>query len=105
MHAVERNRRKRSNAQNGSDIEGIKPARNFDWRTTDQEEIELRQRRALEEQPRIRNLEPAWRIFSQFEVISRSGMTYSVELRSLAERVFSCTCTDFRINGLGKGRF
>ena len=28
-------------------------------------------------------------------------MTYSVELRSLAERVFSCTCTDFRINGLG----
>jgi SNF2 family DNA or RNA helicase len=101
MHAVERNRRKRSPAQSGSDIEGIKPARNFDWRTTDQEEIELRQRRAFEEQPRIRNLEPAWRIFSQFEVISRSGMTYSVELRSLAERVFSCTCTDFRINGLG----
>ena len=101
MHAVKRNRRQRSLAQNGSDIEGIKPARNFDWRTTDQEEIELRQRRALEEQPRIRNLEPAWRIFSQFEVISRSGMTYSVELRSLAERVFSCTCTDFRINGLG----
>ena len=101
MHAVERNRRKRSPAQNGLDIEGIKSARNFDWRTTDQEEIELRQRRALEEQPRIRNLEPAWRIFSQFEVISRSGMTYSVELRSLAERVFSCTCTDFRINGLG----
>ena len=101
MQAVERNRRKRSLAQNGSDIEGIKPTRNFDWRTTDQEEIELRQRRALEEQPRIRNLEPAWRIFSQFEVISRSGMTYSVELRSLAERVFSCTCTDFRINGLG----
>src|SRR5271165_3414206 len=101
MHAVERNRRKRSLAQNGSDIEGIKPPRNLDWRTTDQEEIELRQRRALEEQPRIRNLEPAWRIFSQFEVISRSGMTYSVELRSLAERIFSCTCTDFRINGLG----
>src|SRR3984893_5216064 len=101
MHAVERNRLKRSNSQNGSDIEGIKPARNFDWRTTDREEIELRQRRALEEQPRIRNFEPAWRIFSQFEVISRSGMTYSVELRSLAERVFSCTCTDFRINGLG----
>ena len=28
-------------------------------------------------------------------------MTYSVELRSLAGRSFSCTCTDFRINGLG----
>jgi hypothetical protein len=28
-------------------------------------------------------------------------MTYCVELRSVAERIFSCTCTDFRINGLG----
>ena len=36
--------------------EGIKPARNFDWRTTDQEEIELRQRRAREEQPRFETL-------------------------------------------------
>src|SRR5208283_4561411 len=74
---------------------------NFDWRTTDEEEIELRRQRARDEQPRIRNLEPAWQIFSRFEVISRSGMTYSVELRSLAGRIFSCTCTDFRINGLG----
>src|SRR5260370_30461197 len=99
MQAVEQNRRKRSLAKNGSDIEGIKPARNFDCRTTDQEDIELRQRRALEEQPRIRNLEPAWRIFSQFEVISRSGMTYIAQLRSLAQPVFSCTCPDFRIHG------
>src|SRR6516225_3566233 len=78
-----------------------KLTRSFDWRTTDQDEIELRQQRAREEQLRVRNVEPAHRIFSQFEVNSRSGMTYNVELRSLAGRAFSCTCTDFRVNGLG----
>src|SRR5271166_3777702 len=103
MEAVERKRPKKRLAENGSgsDDERSKLPRNFDWRTTDEEEIELRRQRARDEQPRIRNLEPAWKIFSQFEVISRSGMTYSVELRSLARRIFSCTCTDFRINGLG----
>src|SRR5271169_875628 len=85
---------------NGPEGEIAKLTRTYDWRTTDQDEIRLRQQRAREEQPQIRNLDPAHRIFSQFEVISRSGMTYSVELRSLAERIFSCNCT-FRINGLG----
>jgi hypothetical protein len=103
MEAVERKRPKKRPAENGknSDDERSKLPRNFDWRTTDEEEIELRRQRARDEQPRIRNLEPAWQIFSRFEVISRSGMTYSVELRSLAGRIFSCTCTDFRVNGLG----
>jgi hypothetical protein len=101
MHPVERKRPERHLAHNGSENDGAKLIRSFDWRTTDQDEIEVRQQRAREEQPQIRNLEPAWRIYSQFEVISRSGMTYNVEVRSLAGRVFSCTCTDFRINGLG----
>jgi hypothetical protein len=87
--------------RNGSGEEISKLTRSFDWRTTDQEEIALRQQRAREEQPRIRNLEPDQRIFSLFEVVSRSGMTYSVELRSLKPRAFSCTCVDFRANGLG----
>ena len=30
-----------------------------------------------------------------------SGMTYQVEIRDLASRSFSCTCPDFRCNGLG----
>jgi SNF2-related domain/Helicase conserved C-terminal domain len=83
------------------EAEVAKLTRTYDWRTTDQDEIRLRQERAREEQPQIRNLDPAQRIFSRFEVVSRSGMTYNVELRSLAGRIFSCTCTDFRINGLG----
>ena len=28
-------------------------------------------------------------------------MTYRAEIRDVASRQFSCTCTDFRINGLG----
>ena len=32
---------------------------------------------------------------------SPSGRTYQVEIRDLMVRQFSCTCTDFRISGLG----
>jgi len=101
MNAANQKRKKKHAGDNDSDGEIAKLTRVYDWRTTDQDEIRLRQQRAREEQPQIRNLEPAQRIFSQFEVLSRSGMTYTVELRSLAGRIFSCTCTDFRINGLG----
>src|SRR5206468_12806391 len=101
MQAVELDRKNTRAADNGSNGESIKLRRSFDWRTTDQDEIELRKLRAREEQPCIRNLEPAHQIFSRFEVNSPSGMTYSVELRSLSRSVFSCICTDFRINGLG----
>src|SRR5690606_19665225 len=40
-------------------------------------------------------------IFSDFAVGSPSGLTYRVEIRDVARRQFACTCTDFRINGLG----
>jgi hypothetical protein len=101
MNASNQKREKIDAGKDGSNGEIAKLTRAYDWRTTDQDEIKLRQQRAREEQPRVRNLDPAHQIFSQFEVVSRSGMTYSVELRSLAGRVFSCTCTDFRVNGLG----
>jgi hypothetical protein len=101
MHTVALKRAEKHVAQNDPDRETRKLARSFDWRTTDQDEIELRRQRAREEQPSIRNLDPAWPIFSRFEVNSKSGMTYSVEVRSLAGHAFSCTCTDFRVNGLG----
>ncbi len=101
MNAGDQKRKEKHAGHGNGDDQINKLTRSFDWRTTDQDEIRLRQQRAMEEQPRIRNLEPSQRIFSQFEVISKSGMTYTVELRSLAGRIFSCTCTDFRINGLG----
>jgi hypothetical protein len=101
MNAEGQSGKKRTPIVMMGDDKFSKLTRSFDWRTTDQDEITLRQQRATEEQPRIRNLEPDQRIFSQFEVVSKSGMTYTVELRSLAGRIFSCTCTHFRINGLG----
>lgn len=72
-----------------------------DWRTTDTDEILKRRLRAREERHRITNLDPDHPIFSNFAVRSPSGMTYQVEVRDLLSRQFSCTCPDFRINGLG----
>ena len=72
-----------------------------DWRTTDEDEIRKRQARARNESFSILNLFPEHPVFSNFEVGSGSGLTYGVELRDVLSRSFSCTCTDFRINGLG----
>lgn len=73
-----------------------------DWRTTDSDERLKRKLRALEERPRITHLESAGHpVFGNFEVCSPSGQRYRVEVRDLAGRVHACTCTDFRINGLG----
>jgi SNF2-related domain/Helicase conserved C-terminal domain len=72
-----------------------------DWRTTDLDEISRRIQRAIDEKHAVTNLEPQHPVFSNFSVQSPSGMIYQVEIRDLAERTFSCTCPDFRINGLG----
>src|SRR5438093_9126320 len=72
-----------------------------DWRTTDADELAKRKLRAREERHRITNLDPMHPVFSNFEVRSPSGMTYRAEIRDVASRQFSCTCADFRINGLG----
>jgi len=72
-----------------------------DWRTTDADEINKRRLRAREESFTISNLDPRHPVFSNFRVKSRSGLTYSVEVRDLGQRQFACDCVDFRINGLG----
>ncbi len=71
------------------------------WRTTDADEIERRRLRASTEDFRIGNIDPRHPVFSNFRVASRSGLTYSVEIRDLRGRQFACECVDFRINGLG----
>ena len=71
------------------------------WRTTDQDEINRRRVRAAQEPMRFSNLTPAHPVFSNFSVVSASGQTYQVELRSLTPLVSACTCVDFRVNGLG----
>ena len=73
-----------------------------DWRSTDEQEIARRQIRALESPPAIRNLTPAHKIHSTFEVASpESGLTYQVEILDLAQRRFFSTSPDFSHNGLG----
>ena len=71
------------------------------WRTTDEEEINRRRARAQTEEFQISNAAPSHAVFSNFQVKSRSGLTYSVEIRNLVDRLFACDCVDFRINGLG----
>ncbi|MBL9207462.1 MAG: DEAD/DEAH box helicase [Opitutaceae bacterium] len=72
-----------------------------DWRTTDADEVLKRQLRAREERPRISNRTPVHAIYSDFQVHSPSGLHYQVEIRNLPHQQVACTCTDFRINGLG----
>jgi len=71
------------------------------WRTTDADEIALRRERAGVESMAVKNLHPAERLFSTFAVQSPSGSRYTVEVRSLVDLENSCSCTDFRTNGLG----
>ncbi|MBR4172600.1 MAG: DEAD/DEAH box helicase [Kiritimatiellae bacterium] len=72
------------------------------WRTTDEEEIERRKLRAAHEEMRVRNLTPEHPVFSNFAVESaNSGQSYRVEIRQIKPLQCSCTCVDFRVNGLG----
>jgi len=82
-----RTRRRKRTSRKRTRPEFALPPRS-DWRTTDLDEINRRRLRAREEQPRIRNLYPRHRIFSNFEVHSRSGMTYHVEIRDLVKQQF-----------------
>src|SRR5438309_1293661 len=70
------------------------------WRTSDAHEIALRRERASSELMRIDILDPSEPVFSTFAVRPPSGVCYEVEVRSLSERENSCSCPDFRTNGL-----
>jgi superfamily II DNA or RNA helicase len=71
------------------------------WRTTDEDELNLRRWRGRTEIARIEALEPGYGPFGTFRVRSTSGSAYEVEIRSPAERNNSCDCIDHRVNGLG----
>lgn len=71
------------------------------WNTTDEDEINRRSLRATTEPMRVTNLEPEVPYFSHFAVHSNTGNTYHIEIRSLTERLNSCSCADYDTNGLG----
>lgn len=65
------------------------------WNTSDEYEIELRKLRGVKEKFSFQKNQD-----DSFSVNSSNG-TYSVEIRSLNDRINSCGCHDFKINGLG----
>lgn len=71
------------------------------WRTSDEDELNLRRWRGCTEIARIEVLEPEHGPFGTFRVRSNSGNVYEVEIRDLAGRTNSCGCIDHRVNGLG----
>lgn len=76
------------------------PARG--WLTTDDDEIRLRQTRAAAEPSDIRPLDRGDVYYGAFAVRAKTTLhPYRVEIRSLDARENSCTCPDFRVNGLG----
>ena len=63
-----------------------KPPSPHNWRTTDDDEITRRRYRAQTESLKVKNLDRRFPIYSNFAVKSPSGLTYSVEIRSVSKR-------------------
>ena len=71
------------------------------WISTDADEVRRREWRGQTEIVDIQALDEPSGIFGNYRVTSTSGSSYTVELRSLVERINACTCQDYRTNRLG----
>jgi hypothetical protein len=71
------------------------------WKTSDKDEIQIRQWRGRTEIAKIEALEPQYGPYGAFRVRSGTGGIYEVEIRDLGGQNNSCGCIDHRINGLG----
>lgn len=77
------------------------PALGEGWRTSDEDEIERRRRRAANDQPAVHPTS-ARAYYGSYGVASgTTGGLYRVEWRSADLPVNSCDCPDYAINGLG----
>jgi len=65
-----------------------------------QEQIERRRKRGMEELVKIVN-QGRHPVYSTFKVSSTSERVYTVQIRSLTERLNTCTCPDYRTNTIG----
>ncbi|RLC67315.1 MAG: helicase Snf2, partial [Chloroflexi bacterium] len=65
-----------------------------------QEQIERRRKRGAEELARVVN-QGKHPVYSTFEVTSTSERVYTVHIRSLTERLNTCTCPDYKTNTIG----
>jgi len=72
------------------------------WATTDEDEIQMRQFRAVTEAMDVQPLDKEGDYYSTFAVHAKTTLNpYRVEIRSLDRRENNCSCPDFRVNGLG----
>lgn len=71
------------------------------WRTTDEDEIAIRRQRGELSAIKIENTEPEIAYFATVMTQSESGSKYTVEIRSLSQRINSCECPDYQGNQLG----
>jgi superfamily II DNA/RNA helicase len=72
------------------------------WATTDEDEIRMRQYRAATEAMDIAPLDKKEPYYSRFTVRAKSTLNpYCVEIRTLDRYENTCSCPDFRVNGLG----
>ena len=78
-----------------------RPPKFLGWISTDEEEIRRREWRGRTEIEEVAAVDPDYRPFGDYEVSSASGRTYTVEMRSLRERINTCECQDFCTNQLG----
>ena len=69
------------------------------WISTDEDEIKRREWRGRTEIQEVHALDS--RLLGDYRVVSSSGGSYTVEIRSLRERINSCDCQDYRTNRLG----
>lgn len=75
------------------------------WITTDEEEVERRRLRAVEEQLTVKAIKTdknqTGSIYEDYLVSRDAGGQYKVEYRDKYKRINSCDCPDFQVNGLG----
>ncbi len=78
--------------------------KSFSWLTDDAHEFALRRERGLKEPMTVKRVAQKHKIFTTFEVRRadiHDAATYSVEIRSLNERLNYCDCPDYYKNFLG----
>ncbi len=74
------------------------------WLTTDEEEIERRRLRSMEEQFSVKHIKTGTHknesIYGDYLVSSANGSQYIVEYRDKRQRINTCNCPDYKVNGL-----
>ena len=78
-----------------------KPPEFLGWKSSDDDEIEVRRWRGCTEIQSVEVLEPDFPLFATYRVRSISGSCYEVEIRDLKNRNNSCECIDHRVSALG----